>query len=462
MINKNVIIIGAGPAGLFAAKTILENSKSEVLILEKGFSIESRECKNQGYCLKCPNCSIVCGAGGAGMYSDGKLVLDLSSGGDLQTIENMSKEAKEEFCNYIKDTLISYDGVSEYKGIPSEDEQDKIEKLLKKNGLELKLYPVLHMGTNNLKKIISNFIDDLLKTYSERFHISYNTEVRNIKKDSCSYMLVDQRDKRYSCEYVVIGVGKIGAKWSKDILKSFGCHYMNKPFYFGLRIETKAEVLNPLFKYSFDPKVYKIYDDGSKVKMHCVCREGDIRPYNSNGNLLVGGHTFYTKENHNVYKSNRCNFNILMTFNPQKYNFLEILKAFNNLSSKKVLVQTLGDFKNNEVSKRCIEEKEINQMVHFANIRNIVEGYDDFSEKILEFIRLLDNICPGIDDDENLLYGPAMEWTMDRIKLNDVLETEKKNVFAIGDGAGISQGIVYSAATGIIAAKEICERINQK
>lgn len=462
--NENrVIIIGAGPAGLFAAKTILERENdAKVLILEKGSSIEERQCRGQEECLGCKDCSIICGAGGAGMYSDGKLVLDLSSGGDLQTIDNMSEKDKEGLCTYIKDTLISYDGVSEYKPVPNIQEQRKIKSIVNGYGFGLKLYSVLHMGTNNLKKIITAFLHDLLKTYSERFSILYNTEILEVNEKFGRYTLVDQCNKKYSCQYVVIGVGKTGANWSKQVLKRLGCHYTSNMFYFGLRIETKAEVLNPLFEYSFDPKIFKIFSDGTKVKMHCVCRQGDIRPYRSNNNLLVGGHTYYTKENHCVHQSNKANFNILMAFNPQVFDLEELLGRFRKISSKKVLVQTLGDFKSGKVSKRNVEEKSINAMATWGNIRDIVEEYNDFPKKVIDFIEGLNSICPGISDDENLLYGPALEWTMDRVYLNDVLETEKQNIFAVGDGAGISQGIVYSAATGIIAAKEICERMKMK
>ena len=460
MKENKVIIIGAGPAGLFAARSILEySSHAEVLILEQGMSIENRECTARRDCFGCHKCSVICGAGGAGMYSDGKLILDLSSGGNLEIIEKLDERNKGILCNYIKDTLIQYDGVSEYKGIPEESEQNELKKQIARYGLGMKLYPVLHMGTNNLKKIITNFLLDLVKTYPDRFRVLYGKEVRNIKKGGMGYIVEVQNEEGYHCRYVVIGVGKTGACWSKRVLERLGCHFMRNPFYFGLRIETRTSVLNPLLRYSFDPKIYKMYDDGSKVKMHCVCREGDIRPYNSNGYLLVGGHTYYTKENHCEKKSDRCNFNILMSFDPDKISYQEILNAFKRISDRKVLVQRLGDFRRNRVPENSDKELTANIMSQVCNIREIVDGFQEFPEKLLDFIQALDFICPGLNDDNNLLYGPTMEWTMDKIELKDGLETEADNIFAIGDGAGVSQGIVYSAATGIIAAKEISKRI---
>lgn len=451
-----------GPAGLFTTKTIMERSKdATVLVLEQGMDTEYRKCPaDTGTCQLCEHCAVVSGVGGAGMFSDGKLVLDLNFGGDSKNIQRLSSNRKEAICNYIKDTLKEYDGVSEFKDMKNLDEIENIQRRFQKNNFSIMFYPVLHMGTRNLTSITKNFVNALTCHYSNRLTISYEKEVKTIEKKSNGFILEDKNGQIFESEYVITAVGKNGADWNKKVLQSLGCHFTDNRAYYGVRVEVPAESMRSLLSRTFDPKIFRVYEDGSKMKMHCVCKEGKIRMYRYRENVLVGGHSPYTEANIEFKRPSKSNFNVLLSCDKKNTDISAMLQEFHDIAPLKMLVQGYEDFKNNTVT--CNTNISKNTIMHRANIRHILEKYGDFAEKFIQFMADLDCIFPGIEGKETVLYGPVVEWTMDKITLDDYFETECTNLFAIGDGAGISQGIVYAGATGILAAEEVCRRLENE
>lgn len=458
---RRVIIIGAGPSALFAAKTILENSQHiTVEIIEQGKLQTERFCSADfSQCKGCSNCDTLQGVGGAGLFSDGKLVLDLTSGGKAEGISLLAINERQKLEDYIKDTFISFDGVSEAKNIPSNEIQNYLNSIYQEKNLKIKLYNVLHMGTKNLKNITNNFIEYLNKNFEKRFRIITETIVTNIVKNVSGYFAVTNKGNIYA-DIIVAAVGKSGALWLSEILKSLGCNFTSHDFFFGFRMETSIENIRNMIKYSFDPKIYRI-DSDRKVKIHCVCRQGKIRYARYRNGLIIGGHSPLTKNNSNQnIKSKHSSFNVLVSFNKDLFSPEDLLKEFQT-SDNTVLVQKLSDFIENRVSTSFgIVIPDNLAMVKLGNFRSFMDSIDpEFSPIIIRFLSSLAELYPGVMDGDNLLYSPAIEWDMDTVTVNQYMETEQKNLFALGDGAGLSQGIVYSAATGIIAAKEIVRRL---
>lgn len=462
---KTICIIGAGPSGLFCAhKIIRENSHKNakedfrVVIIEKGEKPSARLCPGaaDGVCKKCDCCSILSGGGGAGLFSDGKIIQDLNVGGHNDTVYALSPNEKKEYISFITQTLVNYDGVSTYRKKPSEEIQQNYKKQFDSVDLSAKYYSVRHMGSSNLAHILERFIEHLLN--SPCFNILYGTTVTRIFRSEGRYSLYSYEKLICTADYVVMAVGRSGASWLKKTLLPLGVHFKETGYYFGLRIEVPQRYLTPLAKLSFDPKIFRKVGTNRKIKMHCFCREGNVIMTNYEDCVVAGGHSPFTENNSSFKEEKYGNFNVLLSYPPNS-DYKTMLERFRSAANNSLMVQTLNDFKANKEPELQGNPAyaRINQM-KAGNIRATIND-EFFSQEFLAFIYSLDKIFPGIGDGNNMLYGPAFEWCMDTAVVSKDMETDIPNLFAIGDGAGLSQGVMYSASTGIIAAKCIIERI---
>jgi uncharacterized FAD-dependent dehydrogenase len=455
-----VIIIGAGPSALFAAKTILETSHAiSVEILEQGKTQAERFCAaDEAKCKRCLHCATLEGVGGAGLFSDGKLVLDLTSGGKADGIGKLTTPERHSLEEDIKETFLKFDGTSEIKDKPSDEIQTSLRSDFRERNLEFKFYNVMHMGTKNFQNITTNFIDYLKTHFEKRFEIKTDTRVADIKKNDFGYSVVTNNGT-VQAEAVIAAVGKSGFHWLKKVLSPMGCNFTTNDFFFGFRMETQIENIKDLVEFSLDPKIYR-YDSDRKIKIHCFCRNGKIRYSRYRDVVVVGGHSPYTKKNNINDDLMSANFNILLSFNKNLFCSDDLLDKFREENKDIVMVQKLSDFIEGRTSENFGIIRPSNlAMVRFGNLRRLMDSIDsEFSEIVIRFLRSIAELYPGVMDDDNMLYAPAIEWDMDTVKVDQHMETEQKNLFAIGDGAGLSQGIVYSAATGIIAAEEIIAR----
>lgn len=463
---KTICIIGAGPSGLFCAHKILSEYRSKtskedfhIVIIEKGVPPFARLCPGvvDGICKKCDSCSILSGGGGAGLFSDGKIIQDLNVGGHNDTVFALSKEEKDEYISYITQTLVSYDGVSKYKEKPSEEIQQNYNRQFNSVDLNAKYYSVLHMGSSNLTHILGGFIGELTK-YSS-VSIKYGTTVTHIAHLEHKYNVYSNDNLICTADYLVMAVGKSGASWLKSTLLPLGVSFNETDYYFGLRIEVPQKYLSTLAALSFDPKIYRKVDAERKVKMHCFCRKGNVIMTNYEDCVVAGGHSPFTENNPPFSEEEYGNFNVLLSYSKAS-NYKVLLERFKSAANNALMVQTLGDFKSQKtpVAQNNPAYNRINHN-QVGNIRTTIND-EFFAKEFLAFIHSLNQIFPGIGNDDNLLYGPAFEWCMDTVGVSNCMETNVRNLFAIGDGAGLSQGIMYSASTGIIAAKCIIERMN--
>lgn len=465
MKNFDVAIIGAGPAGLFAAHHILKDSDhATILLIDKGKAAQERKCcGNCQICRDKERCSILCGVGGGGLFSDGKLVLDLHSGGKLDTITNLSEQKQEKLVTTIVETLKEHDGQSELSPNISADEQERWQHLCSAEGLEIKHYDVLHMGTENLHHITMGFAATICE--NSRVSLNLNCEIVRLENGSHNEsILYSANGEVFYAENVIFSVGKTGSNWLRGLFAEKRIALKKESTYIGIRLEVPHSTIEELFEYSFDPKIWTYYGE-RKVKTHCFCRHGDIVCTNYMGFPIVGGHTRFTAYNDVPFdnQSLRGNFNILVSTKHAEEDIYQVLEQFRQINPSGVVVQKLSDF-------LCLENSESLEnatiMAHMTqcktgNIRKILDAFDTVGTLIADFIMHLSKIVPGILDNSSLVYAPALEWFMDSVEVNSNMETVHKGWFAVGDGAGLSQGIVHSAATSIIAAEEICRRMKK-
>ena len=460
--SYDVAIIGAGPAGLFASHYILEHSeRATVALIDKGEAAQNRKCC--GHCQTCAEkdrCSILCGVGGGGLFSDGKLILDLHAGGKLDTISNLSEEKRNKITATIVDTLKKHDGKSEPGPRPSKELKERWEDACRAEGLGIKRYDVLHMGTANLHHITANFADEICK--NPRISLKLNCEVVRVESRCCGIsVLYMANGESISAKNIIFAVGKTGSFWLKTLFTANGIGLSKNNAYLGIRLEVPQEALGRLFEYSFDPKIWAYYGD-RKVKTHCFCRRGDIVCTNYMGFPVVGGHTRFTVQNGipASRQSLKGNFNVLVSTEKEGQEICGLLGKFLHVNADGPVVQRLSEF----LASRA--ESPVAPVVAVANskggnIRELLDGFDQTGTVISDFILRLGKLLPGILDESSLVYAPALEWFMDSVNVNPNMETAKEGWFAVGDGAGLSQGIVHSVATSLIAAEEICRRIGK-
>lgn len=431
-----VIIIGAGTAGLCCAYELVKNNVGPVLILEKGGKISERNHINFLH-------HFIEGVGGAGMYGDAKLCLSGKAGTKL--IEIYKENQLDKLANYVDRIFCKFGARNIKKQIITKNKIKKLQNMCKAFGLELKMaYPVRHLGTEKGARVIKNFSNWLQRN---RCKIVTYMQVKEIAKSQDNFKIIaeDKYGKEYiiNCRYLVCAVGKNGNSWLKK-----QCEKHQIPFYpnipdIGIRMECPKNVLKSIYYLAKNPRIEL---KGSKwyIKTHCLCLGGEIIIYPFQNMFLVDGQT-----NH---KGNSAHINLL--YHSDKNN--EFLK---NLKIRKPVIQRLEDFllekptlwknlKKNKLKSNAplnfFENKDINRI--FPKI---------ICSRLKNFILSFEKLSPGFADANNLIYAPVIEWNTYRIKVNKEMETKLKNFYVIGDGGGLTQGIIAAGITGIIAAKSI-------
>jgi uncharacterized protein len=456
--SYDVAILGAGPGGLFAANEILNGSDNISLILiDKGSSIEERICPAiSGKCTDCAICGLILGAGGAGLFSDGKLIWDIFSGSDLEEI--ISEDDKKGIELQIRDTIEKFAQSYIYKGSIYNFEH-------RSDNLVFKPFAVLHLGSENLRKFISNYLRHLEQSSAD---ILFKKQALNIIRDNSGWLieLSDENSNtiKIKCRYLIAAVGKEGNFWLTSLVEKLGGDSEIRNTFVGIRMEIDNNAALPFYNISFNPKFSKNFAN-AKIKTHCFCRHGQVLLLKYFGLPVVGGHTPYI-EIDNVYDPKlypNSNFAILYRNKSlcTKDSAFEIMQKINKITQGNLLVQRLGDYLED---KPTDAEKLLCNAITPSN-SNIIPGriseelMPGFRDIFISFLDDLSLISPNILNPDNLLYAPAIEWWMNKINIDENMEVKGlSDLFAVGDGSGWTQGIVQSAAMGILAANAILEK----
>ena len=456
-----MIIVGAGPAGIFSALEFTKNTSLSVLMLDKGPDIDRRKCPaNRGLgCINCDPCSLLSGWGGAGAFSDGKLTLSTEVGGWLN--EYCTKERLAELVDYV-------DGVYQRFGAPNNlygadlDRVEEIERRASLAGLMLVRQKLRHMGTERC----ADTLRKMRRHLNGKVDVRTRTEVKSLLvKNDVVEGVETTKGERIFGKYVVVAPGRSGAEWLKCEAQSLGLRTLNNPVDVGVRVEILASVMEDLTEVLFEPKfVYysKSFDD--KVRTFCVAPEGEVIIESYDGILTVNGQSYAERKTRNT------NFAILVSTSftdpfKEPIAYGKYLARLTNLLSGGVLVQRLGDL---QAGRRSTEER-MGRSVVVPTLRTATPGDLSFVlpyrylADIREMLEALDVISPGVNSKHTLLYGVEVKFYTSRLVLKDCLETKEiRNLFTIGDGAGVTRGLVQASVSGVIAAEEIAKREKSK
>jgi uncharacterized FAD-dependent dehydrogenase len=454
--NKyDVIIIGAGPAGIFAAIELSKKNNLNILILEKGEDIDERFCPAREIsCIKCFPCAITSGWGGAGAFSDGKLTLSTEVGGWLD--EYISKEKLEELITYTESVYQEFGGESEEFGIDAKKTEELKGKLV---AADLSLIParVKHLGTEKCYDVLKSMRDFLDK----KIEIKTNVEVEKIlvEKNKVKGVLTKDNQKFLS-DCVIVAPGREGSEWLSGEAKRLGLSLANNPVDIGVRVETKASVMEPLTTDFYESKLIycsKLFQD--RVRTFCMNPYGTVSTELYGDVVVVNGHSYKDK------KTDNTNFALLVSTNftepfKEPIAYGKYIARLANLLGEGIIVQRLGDLRSGRRSTR----ERIDQGIVEPTLKDATPGDLSFAlpyryiSDILEMIEALDEVVPGINSRNTLLYGVEAKFYSSRLKLKPTLETEIENLYAVGDGAGITRGLIQASVAGTIAARSILER----
>ncbi len=456
----DVIIVGAGPAGIFSALEITERAGLNVLMLDKGPDIEQRRCPaSRGFgCVKCEPCGLLCGWGGAGAFSDGKLTLSTEVGGWLS--QYISGEELANLLNYVDSVYIKYGAAERVYGGDIE-KVELIERKASLAGLKLVHQKIRHMGTERCAQTLRKMRQEL----DGKVEIVMRKDVKGlIVKNGHVEGVETVEGEKYYGKYVVVAPGRSGAEWLQTEAQALGLKTLNNPVDVGVRVEVLAAVMEDLTSILYEPKfIYysKFFDD--QVRTFCVAPYGEVISESYNGVLTVNGQSYAERKTENT------NFAILVSTSftepfrePIAYG--KYLARLSNLLSGGILIQRLGDL---ESGRRSTPER-IARSVVTPTLKNATPGDLSFVlpyrylADIREMLEAMNKIAPGISSRDTLLYGVEVKFYSSRLELSNALETKIRNLFTAGDGAGVTRGLVQASASGVIVAREILKREKQR
>ena len=462
--QMDVIIIGAGPSGIFCAyELIKERPDLKILMIEKGRPIEKRVCpkRTTKTCVGCKPCSITTGFAGAGAFSDGKLSLSADVGGHLPDI--LGYEAAMDLIRESDNIYLKFGADENVYGVDKQKEIQEIRRKAINANLKLIECPIRHLGTEEGYKIYTRLQHHLEE---QGVQMLFNTMVDNIIiEDNIAKGVITNKGETFYTKEIVSAIGREGSDWFSHICDEHGIETQVGTVDIGVRVEVRDEVMEFLNKNLYEAKlVYYTPTFDDKVRTFCTNPSGEVATeYYENGLAVVNGHAYKSQE----YKTNNTNFALLVSKNftkpfktPIEYG-KHIAQLSNMLCDGKILVQTFGDFQR---GRRTTEERLCRNNL-IPTLKDAVPG--DLSlvlphrimVDIKEMILALDKVTPGIASDETLLYGVEVKFYSNKVVVNKDFETSIPGLRAIGDGASVTRGLQQASANGISVARSILRNL---
>ena len=454
--NYDVIIIGAGPGGIFSAFELIKQKPGlKVAVFEAGHSLEKRRCPIDGNkiksCIGCKTCSIMSGFGGAGAFSDGKYNITNDFGGTL--FEYIGKKEALELMRYVDEINMAYggEGTKLYSTAGT-----KFKKLCIQSDLHLLDASVRHLGTDINYVVLENLYNFL----KEKVEFFFDTPVEHVLANENGYEIQTAKES-YFCKNCVISVGRSGSKWMEQVCGEMGIPTKSNRVDIGVRVELPAEVFSHLTDELYESKiVYRTKEYGDLVRTFCMNPKGAVVNENTNGIITVNGHSYEDP----AKQTENTNFALLVAKHfsepfKDSNGYGESIARLSNMLGGGVIVQRFGDL----IRGRRSTEDRI-EGAFITPTLNATPG--DLSlvlpkrirDGIVEMIYALDKVAPGTANDDTLLYGVEVKFYNMEVEVNEKLMSKKyEGLYIIGDGSGITHSLSHASASGVLVAREIAE-----
>lgn len=453
--NYDVMIIGAGPGGIFSAYELIKLRKDlKIAVFEAGNSLEKRKCPIDGKkiksCINCKSCAIMNGFGGAGAFSDGKYNITNQFGGTLH--EYIGKKEAIELMEYV-DKINTTHGGENTKLYSTTN--TAIKKMCLENGLHLLDASVRHLGTDINYIVLENLYNEL----KDKVDFYFQTPISHVVKNEDSYEVV-AGDQKYTGKLCIISAGRSGSKWMESVCNELNISTKSNRVDIGVRVELPAEVFSHLTDELYESKiVYRTEKFEDLVRTFCMNPKGVVVNENTNGIVTVNGHSYEDPASH----TENTNFALLVAKHfsepfKDSNGYGESIARLSNMLGGGVIVQRFGDLirgRRSTVSR--IEENFVTPTLSatpgdlsLVMPKRILDG-------IIEMLYALDKIAPGTANDDTLLYGVEVKFYNMEVSIDKHLETCHKGLFVIGDCSGVTHSLSHASASGVCVARYIAE-----
>lgn len=449
----DVIIIGAGPGGIFSAyELIRRNEKLKIAVFESGYPLEKRRCPIDGKkvksCIKCPVCAIMSGFGGAGAFSDGKYNITNDFGGTLY--EHIGREEALDLMRYV-DEINRTHGGGDTKMYSTAGTQFK--KVCLQNKLKLLDASVRHLGTDINYIVLERLYEEL----KDKIEFHFQSPVEEIQTAAQGYQVIS-RGQGYDCSKCIISVGRSGSKWMETVCKSLGIETKSNRVDIGVRVELPAVVFSHLTDELYESKiVYRTEKFEDNVRTFCMNPYGIVVNENTNGIITVNGHSYEGEDK----RTENTNFALLVAKHfsepfKDSNGYGESIARLSNMLGGGVIVQRFGDL----VRGRRTNEKRLEESTVVPTLaatpgdlslvlpKRILDG-------IIEMVYALDKIAPGTANDDTLLYGVEVKFYNMEVEIDENLESRYQGLYIIGDGSGVTHSLSHASASGVYVARRI-------
>jgi len=455
----DVIIVGGGPAGIFAALELSKVPGLDILLIEKGRDIDKRQCpaRDTGEpCPPCSPCNLVCGLGGAGAFSDGKLTLSAQVGGRLSNY--LGESGTGALIRYVDEVYLKFGAPDKLYGVGKKVDQLRGKADLA--GLKLVPVPIRHLGTEHCRSVLKamwNYLSPHIKSRLETAVSSITVNHGKVKG------IETKAGDSFDCDYLILAPGREGADWLAKEADRLKLTMHSNPVDVGVRVEVPATVMEALTDVLYESKLEflsKSFDD--RVRTFCMCPGGEVIMETTGGCdpvITVNGHSYADRSTSNTNFALLVSTTFTEPFN-QPIAYGRYLARLANILSGGVLVQRLGDLMEGRRSTPARMEQGLVQ----PTLKNATPGDLSFAlpyrylTDIVEMLQAMDKLAPGVASHHTLLYGIEVKFYSSRPQLSSSLETEVSNMFAVGDGAGVSRGLIQASVSGVVAAREILRR----
>ncbi len=462
--QTDILIVGAGPAGIFTALEMLrKGSKKKIMIVEKGAAIENRHCPKvkTGACMNCkPYCHITTGFSGAGAFSDGKLSLSYEVGGQLP--ELIGENHAQEMIDYTDQIYLSFGADSHVEGLGQNEEIKKIRLRAIRAGLKLVDCPIRHLGTEKAQ-ILYHDIEKYLLEHGVEIWFGYNCVNILLEGNRCAGAVVEKKgvQEEIRAKHTVVATGRRGADWLEKLCEEHGIAHQPGTVDIGVRVEVRNEVMETVNRVLYESKLVG-YPRPFKDKVRTFCQNpgGFVSQENYDNDLaVVNGHSYKELKTNNTNLAILCSHNFTEPFNQPIAYAQKVGELTNMLGSGHILVQRFGDI----LDGKRTWQKELTRDNVRPTLPDAVAGditaampYRAMTN-IIHFMQAMDEVVPGFAGAETLLYSPELKFYSNRIRMDQKFNTNIQGLHCLGDSSGWTRGLMMASVMGVMMGQQLAQ-----